>query len=86
MNASNAKKKHVNALPLGNASVTHHGEKHVTDNYTHSMWKHRQANGHELLITAWFNDEGLIVEMNIAERPSMFSTWGPPTRFEKVEN
>lgn len=59
----------------------------MTTEYDCSMWKHRQANGHELLITAWFEvATGLIVEMSIAERPSMFSTWGPPTKFEKVEN
>jgi hypothetical protein len=54
--------------------------------YTHQMWKHKQANGFEMLITAWLNAEGLIVEMTIAERPSAWATWGPPNRFEKVEN
>jgi hypothetical protein len=54
--------------------------------YTHQMWKHTQANGFEMLITAWLNAEGLIVEMTIAERPSAWATWGPPNRFEKVEN
>jgi len=54
--------------------------------YTHQMWKHKQANGYEMLITAWSDAEGLIVEMTIAERSSAWATWGPPTKFEKVEN
>ena len=69
----------------GNGTTTHHGGT-MTSDYECSMWKHKTASGHELLITAWIDSStGLIVEMTIAERESMFSTWGPPTKFEKVE-
>lgn len=80
-NAANAtNEKLVNAY-----ADTHHGQT-MNNEYTYQMWKHQQANGYEMLITAWFNAEGLIVDMTIAERPSRWATWGPPNRFEKVEN